>query len=89
MVFVEAMASGLPIVATTSAAIPEVVPRNRAGLLVPPAYPEALAGALLELLNNPQERAIFGAFGQQHVQQYEWQRVARQFIAAVAPLVHP
>lgn len=87
MAFVEAMASGLPIVATTATAIPEVVPRNRAGLLVPPAYPEALAGALLELLNNSEERAIFGAFGQQHVQQYEWQRVARQFLAAVAPLV--
>ncbi|MBC8161321.1 MAG: glycosyltransferase family 4 protein [Roseiflexaceae bacterium] len=87
MVFVEAMASGLPVVATTAAAIPEVVPRNRAGLLVPPAYPEALAHALVELLNNPDQRATFGSYGQQHVQQYDWDRVARQFLAAISPLV--
>lgn len=89
MVFVEAMASGLPVVATLSAAIPEVVPRNRAGLLVPPSNPEALAEALIELLNSPEERAAFGAYGQQHVQQYEWDRIARQFLAAVTPLLNP
>lgn len=87
IVFAEAMASGLPVVATLSAAIPEVVPRNRAGLLVPPNNPEALAAALTQLLQHPEQRAAFGAYGQQHVQQYDWQRVARQFLAAVAPLV--
>lgn len=87
MVFTEAMASGLPIVATLSAAIPEVVPHNRAGLLVPPANPAALADALVELLRNPDQRAAFGTYGQQHVQQYDWSRVATQFIAAVSPLV--
>lgn len=87
MVFVEAMASGLPVVATLSAAIPEVVPRNRAGLLVPPANPEALATALVQLLQHPEQRAAFGAVGQQHVRQYEWQRIARQFLAAVAPII--
>lgn len=86
MVFVEAMASGLPVVATLSAAIPEVVPRNRAGLLVPPSNPEALAGALVQLLENPEQRAALGSFGQQHVAQYEWQRIARLFLNAVSPL---
>ena len=87
MVFVEAMASGLPVVATLAAAIPEVVPRNRAGLLVPPANPEALAAALVTLLRNPEQRATFGAYGQQHIRQYEWARVARLFLNAVGPLI--
>jgi tetratricopeptide (TPR) repeat protein len=39
----EAMASGLPVVSTTATAIPEVVPHGRAGLLVPPRDPQALA----------------------------------------------
>lgn len=86
IVFAEAMASGLPVVSTLSAAIPEVVPRNRAGLLVPPANPEALAVALIELLTNPEKRAAMGAFGQQHVRQYDWERIARLFLAAVEPL---
>ncbi|KAB8139964.1 glycosyltransferase family 4 protein [Chloroflexia bacterium SDU3-3] len=87
MVFVEAMASGLPVVATLSAAIPEVVPRGRAGLLVPPAQPQALAAALVDLLRSPAKRAAFGDFGQQHVAQYEWDRIARLFLASVAPLL--
>ncbi len=87
MVFVEAMASGLPVVATHSAAIPEVVPRNRAGLLVPPSDPSSLADALITLLQNPKQRVAFGVFGQQHVQQYEWSTIASLFINTVAPFV--
>jgi glycosyltransferase involved in cell wall biosynthesis len=87
MVFVEAMASGLPVVATLSAAIPEVVPRNRAGLLVQPSNPDALASALVELLDNPAQRTAFGEYGQQHIQQYDWSRIASLFLSSVAPLL--
>jgi glycosyltransferase involved in cell wall biosynthesis len=83
IVFLEAMACGLPVVATHSAAIPEVVPHGRAGLLVPPADPAALAGALAELLENGDKRAAFGVFGQQHVEQYDWDRVAGVFLAQI------
>jgi glycosyltransferase involved in cell wall biosynthesis len=87
IVFLEAMASGLPVVATRSAAIPEVVPDGRAGLLVPPGNPGALAESLIELLRNPGQRAAFGRFGQGHVRQYDWAEVAGQFIAQIAPVV--
>ncbi len=87
IVFLEAMASGLPIVATTAAAIPEVVPHRRAGLLVPPGDVGALADALIELLRNPDQRAMYGALGQAHVEAYDWERVADQFLDQVAPFV--
>ncbi len=84
IVFLEAMAAGLPIVATTAAAVPEVVPAGQAGLLVPPGDIHALTAALAELLERPALRADLGAYGQEHVRRYDWARVAERFCAAVA-----
>lgn len=48
----EAMASGVPVIATDHAAIPEAVQRNKTGLLVPERDPEAIASALVTLLDE-------------------------------------
>jgi glycosyltransferase involved in cell wall biosynthesis len=52
MVYAEAMAHGLPVIATTAAAIPETVP-SQAGLLVPPGDRAALARALRRVIAQP------------------------------------
>ena len=87
IVFLEAMASGLPVVSTTAAAIPEVVPDGEAGLLVPPRDPAALAEALLRLLQDPQLRARLRDAGRLHARQFSWERVADRFLEAVSPLL--
>jgi glycosyltransferase involved in cell wall biosynthesis len=53
MVLVEAMASGLPVVATRSGGIPDVVTDGATGLLVPERDATALAGAVARLLDDP------------------------------------
>ena len=52
--------AGLPAVVTDVGQCAEVLEQGAAGLLVPAAQPEALAGALVRLLRAPSERARFG-----------------------------
>ncbi|MCW8816356.1 MAG: glycosyltransferase family 4 protein, partial [Ignavibacteriaceae bacterium] len=56
IVLLEAMAAGIPIVATNVDGIREVVINMRSGLLVPPKSPKAIADAITNLIDNPQLR---------------------------------
>ncbi|MGB9691044.1 MAG: glycosyltransferase family 4 protein [Candidatus Sumerlaeaceae bacterium] len=63
----EASAIGLPVVATAVGGIPDIVVHGETGLLVPPEDPEALAQALIQLAQNPEQRAALGRAAQQRV----------------------
>jgi len=56
----EALALGLPVVATAVGGVPEVVEHGREGLLVPPRQPRKLAAALVALLTNADHRQQMG-----------------------------
>jgi glycosyltransferase involved in cell wall biosynthesis len=74
----EAMASGLPIVATTVGGVPEVVSDGVTGLLVSPRDPQALASALLRLHHDAESALRFGSAGRRRV---EAQFDVRQMVA--------
>lgn len=59
-VLMEAMAAGLPVVATRVGGIPEIVDDGRTGILVPPGDAPALAGAISDLLDSPERREALG-----------------------------
>jgi glycosyltransferase involved in cell wall biosynthesis len=64
----EAMATSLPVVSTTSGAVPELVDHERTGLLVPPGDEGALAAAIERLLGDAPLRERFGAEGRRVVE---------------------
>jgi glycosyltransferase involved in cell wall biosynthesis len=65
----EAMACEVPIVSTTTGAIPEIVEHGKTGLLVPPGDPDAMADAICELLASPERREVMGKAGRRRAEQ--------------------
>lgn len=63
----EAMAAGLPVVASRVGGIPEAVLDGQTGFLVPPGHEAALAGKLGHLVQQPEWRCRMGAAGRQRV----------------------
>jgi glycosyltransferase involved in cell wall biosynthesis len=75
----EAMACGLPVVATTAGALPEVVEDGRSGILVPPRDHYALAGAIRRLLKDEPLRWAMGEEGRSRVEKnFSWEEAARK-----------
>jgi glycosyltransferase involved in cell wall biosynthesis len=75
---IEAMACGVPIVATTGGALPEVVGRDgETGLLVPPNDPSALAATLLRAIEDEALRTRLGSAGRERVlSRFTWRNTA-------------
>jgi len=72
----EAMAAGLPVVASRVGGVAEAVEDGETGLLVPPGSPAALAQALLRLLTDPATRAAMGARGRRRaIERFDLQRM--------------
>jgi glycosyltransferase involved in cell wall biosynthesis len=82
----EAMACGVPVIATTGGALPEVV--GDAGILVPPRSPRALADAIADLVNRPRRAAAMGQAGYDRVQtHFTWPRAAEKTVAAYREVI--
>lgn len=73
----EAMACGVPVVATTGGSLPEVV--GDAGVQVPVKDADALATAIAGLLDNPERRAELGEKGRKRIlEKFLWSRTASE-----------
>lgn len=76
LVFLEASASGLPVIGTTGSGVEEAIIAGETGLLVPQDDPEALAAAIAQLLRDETLRARMGAAGRAYAQTQDWSAVA-------------
>jgi glycosyltransferase involved in cell wall biosynthesis len=81
----EAQLSGLPVVATRHAGIPEVVMDGSTGILVEEGDVQAMANAMAQLVRNPQLAARLGAAGQERMSLHF---TVEHHLAAVSALLH-
>jgi len=81
----EAMATGLPVVATRISGIPELVEDGRTGLLVPPRDPAALADALAALEGDSDLRGRLGRAGREKVsREFDVRANARRLLRLIS-----
>ncbi len=75
----EALACGVPVVATTGGGLPEVV--GDAGVLVEPGDADAIADAVRDLLTDDDRRRELGRRGRERiVEEFDWERAARETV---------
>jgi glycosyltransferase involved in cell wall biosynthesis len=83
----QAMAAGLPLVVTACDGCAEAVADGVNGLLVLPGEPQALAQALLTLLNDPALARQMGAAGQARVEEFSDRRMVNQIATLYTELL--
>lgn len=82
VVLMEAMATGLPVVTTRIAGIPELVEHGESGLVVSPGNLDALLEALRTLLNDDELRHLYGKAGRKAVEEgFDIQATSRQVLS--------
>lgn len=84
LVLSEAREAGCAIVATRVDGIPELLEQGRAGILVPPRDPAALAEALLSLIEAPEVLRLWKERSQISIERMRVERVARETLAVYA-----
>jgi phosphatidylinositol alpha-mannosyltransferase len=88
IVLLEAMAAGLPIVASRIAGYRSLVTEGLEGLLVPPGRSNLLAGALRQLIDHPGQRQRMGRFGRTKASQYSWESIVDKTLKVYVDTLH-
>ncbi len=84
----QAMAAGIPIVATNVDGIPEAVVDGVNGFLQAPGDIDGLAERVLYLLRNPEQASQMGSAGQQRVDEFDIRHMVRQQEELYLRLIH-
>ena len=88
IVLLEAMAAGLPIVASNIEGYAGVLTHGVQGVMALPGDEEGLADALLQLLRDPAARRHMAEQGRRRAQEFSWQRVSQQILSYYERLLH-
>ena len=84
LVALEAMACGVPVIATAVGGLREIVVHDESGILVPPGDAGALAGAMLELLSNEPRRLRLARGARRRAERFSLDRRSRDLLGLLA-----
>lgn len=87
MVAVEAMACGVPVIASRAGGLMYTIQDGLTGLLFPSSSPNALAEKLCALLDEPELRNKMGENARQWAQRFAWPNIADQIVALYGELL--
>jgi len=79
LVFVEAMAAGIPVIATRSGGITDTVKHLKTGLLVEEKDPEGIANFVEKIIDDSELREKIVNGGREMAKQYSWQSIANKY----------
>jgi glycosyltransferase involved in cell wall biosynthesis len=81
LVYLEAGARALPVVAHDIGGVSDAVKNGETGILVPPDDRQALADAILRLFESPSLCKCLGEAGRTHAESFSWTRTARELFS--------
>jgi glycosyltransferase involved in cell wall biosynthesis len=84
IVFLEALASGIPVIGRSDFAMPEIIRPGENGALVGSDDPSELASAIISVLNNPAVREFTGQSAKDIRAQFSWDAVAERMLTAIS-----
>lgn len=82
----EAWASGVAVVSTNVGGVPDLVTEGQDALLVPSGDAQAMAHAVIELVENPQRLRQLQDAGRKRAQQFSWQKIGPVWLGLYAQL---
>ena len=89
LVFLEAQASGVPVIVGDSGGAPETVQHGVTGLVVDGDDDEDVLAALVDLLADESRRATMGTAAVEHARtRWAWPVIGRQLVTAMRDAVH-
>ena len=89
MVLTRAFSCATPVVASDIEGYAQVADHDETGILVPPGDVDALAAALVELLEDEGRRQRLGAAAREAAKEYSWDRIGRQLLEIYERLAAP
>ena len=85
----EALAAGLPIIATDASGATDLIADSREGYIIPVGDAEALREAMLNFINSPADLAVMSPAARSCAERYSWEAYGDRWIDLLDQVVHP